>query len=1086
MTKLLRKNYQKVAIIMALSMSLIISYRTFSSRLIRKSNSLSNSLYNNHKAVQTSLFSTSISEPIPTFVIPSIQHPAYEEVEKTYIEEYSLTAILFKHKKTGAQIMSVSAADENKVFGVTLRTPPKDSTGIPHILEHSVLCGSKKFPVKEPFVDLLKGSLQNFLNAFTYPDRTCYPVASTNTKDFYNLIHVYLDAVYFPRAINDPQVLQQEGWHFECEDPSQPLTYKGVVYNEMKGVYSSPDSLLGRSTQQALFPENTYGVDSGGDPLVIPTLTYDQFQQFHSNFYHPSNSRLFFYGNDDVLTRLNLVDEYLDQFTMNPVAVKESQVKFQPKKNLISPQQDHANGASRLVQTFPLSAGTEPKHMLTVNWLLNDQPLSAKERLALGVLDDLLLGTSSAALRKILTESQLGESVTGGGLSDELLQATFSVGLKGVKQDDIKKVEDLVLSSLNKIAADGFERSAIEASINTIEFRLREFNTGSFPKGLSIMLGMMSQWIYDGSPFEAVRFEAPLQELKQDLASNLPVFQDLLKKYIVSNNHRVSIEMKPVEGLELEQEQEEVQRLATIKESLSPADINQIIESTRVLKAAQLAEDSEEAKKSIPRLSLADIDPKCAELPLTVVDNDMGVTMLEHEVPSAGILYFDLALDYSGVSEEDLPYLPLLSRMLLESGTSMLDEVALSRKIGSLTGGIQASYYSDVRHKSGVVADSNDVLLYMVLSGKSTRERIPVLLELMSDVLLSANLKNKKRAVEMLKESKVRKQTAVLTSGHTYGAARLAARFSFLGHLGEVTGGLTSVRDAATLLELAESDWPAVERRLERIRAKIVRRRTDRSSVIVNLTGDRKTLDSAAAVVKSIVSKLPTVAAGASDASEKSLMENWRANSQSLLLPMKNEGFAVPSQVNYVCKGAQIYEPNEPVSAATSVVSRYLSTGYLWDNVRVVGGAYGGFARFSETSGRMMYLSYRDPNLVQTLNIYDKAADALAAAEITDEDILQAIIGTVGDLDAPLSPSQKGFASMTQFISGETPSDRQKARDEVLQTSEKDFKSFAARLTAVKDKGVTVVFGAKAALDQANSELTDENQKLNIEPAFLK
>jgi len=327
-------------------------------------------------------------------------------------------------------------------------------------------------------VDLLKGSLQNFLNAFTYPDRTCYPVASTNTKDYYNLIHVYLDAVLNPRAVNDPQVLQQEGWHYELDDPMGPLTIKGVVYNEMKGVYSSPDSLMGRVTQQALFPSNTYGVDSGGDPLHIPDLTFDQFRSFHSSFYHPSNSRVFFYGDDDPLQRLSLLDEYLKEFDAIPVT---SQISYQPK----------LDKPTRITASYPMTPGTEAKHMITLNWLFNDKQLEPKETLALGVLDYLLLGTSSSSLKKVLTESSLGESVTGGGLSDELLQATFSVGMKGVNPTDTIKVEELIQKTLSELAVTGFEDEAIKAAMNTFEFKLREFNTGSFPKGLSVMLGMI-------------------------------------------------------------------------------------------------------------------------------------------------------------------------------------------------------------------------------------------------------------------------------------------------------------------------------------------------------------------------------------------------------------------------------------------------------------------------------------------------------------------------------------------------------------------------------------------------------------------
>jgi presequence protease len=344
------------------------------------------------------------------------------------------------------------------------------STGVPHVLEHSVLCGSRKFPVKEPFVELLKGSLQNFLNAFTYPDRTCYPVASTNTKDFYNLVHVYMDAVLHPKAVSDPQVLQQEGWHYELDgDDAQAgaLSIKGVVYNEMKGVYSSPDALMGRATQRALFPDNAYAVDSGGDPADIPKLSFEQFRAFHAQYYHPANSRIFFYGNDDPLTRLNVLDEYLREF--DAIAVK-SEVAFQKKWELGG----GAREPKKIQVAYPISAGTEPKHMISLNWLLNDEVLSAKEVLALGVLDHLLLGTSSAPLHKALTESDLGESLIGGGLSDELVQATFSTGLKGVLPDDVAKVQALVQDTLRRLSVEGFDAAAVQASINTMEFRLRK------------------------------------------------------------------------------------------------------------------------------------------------------------------------------------------------------------------------------------------------------------------------------------------------------------------------------------------------------------------------------------------------------------------------------------------------------------------------------------------------------------------------------------------------------------------------------------------------------------------------------------
>jgi Zn-dependent M16 (insulinase) family peptidase len=478
-----------------------------------------------------------------------VEHPSFEVVRTEDVPEYGAACTLYRHKKSGAELLSLSTDDDNKCFGITFRTPPRDSTGVPHILEHSVLCGSRKYTTKDPFVQLLQGSLQTFLNAFTYPDRTCYVVASQNTKDFYNLINVYSDAVFHPRAVTDPMVHAQEGWHLELEKMDDPLTYKGVVYNEMKGVYSSPDSLLQREAQQSIFPDNAYGVDSGGDPVVIPDLSFEQFRDFHSKYYHPANSRIFFAGDDDVSKRLEIMDEYLSDFEDCPESKPGSRIEWQAKRYAEPVTVRHP---------YPVSdkgEGGEPDtHLTMTNWLLNDRPMTAMEEITLTVLDHLLTGTSSSILRKTLMESGLGEAITGGGLSDELMQATFSMGLKGVKPENVNAVEELVVETLRKVAEEGFADDAVAASMNTIEFQLREFNTGSFPKGLSLMLGSMSKWIYDRDPTEALKFEEPLAELKASIAAGgSKVFQDMIREFLLENSHRTTVEMFPSKSLEEEQ-----------------------------------------------------------------------------------------------------------------------------------------------------------------------------------------------------------------------------------------------------------------------------------------------------------------------------------------------------------------------------------------------------------------------------------------------------------------------------------------------------------------------------------------------------
>lgn len=553
------------------------------------------------------------------------------------------------------------------------------------------------------------------------------------------------------------------------------------------------------------------------------------------------------------------------------------------------------------------------------------------------------------------------------------------------------------------------------------------------------------------------------------------MFQDLLKKYFVSNDHRVTVEMKPDSELEAKIIEEETKYLSDIKSSMTSTEIEKVIESTKILKEAQQAPDSPEAKATIPRLELSDIDPKNKEIPLDVVRDDaLGATFITHNLQTNGILYADIAFDYSNVELDDLELLPLFSRMLMETGTTTYDQTQLSRKIGANTGGISISYYNDLKSGNGFVTDSSEFLLNLLIRGKVVVGSVPVLMELVTDILLNAKLDNQKRAIEMLKESKVRKESSVLSNGHSYGSARIGARSSFLGYLGELTGGITSVRAAGKLLETAEKDWPSIQARLEKLRKQIIAK----GKVYVNLTGDEKTLESAVPVARKFVENLPEKS---SEAACKSLLEQWKANPK--LLPKKNEGFTMPSQVNYVCYGGQIMQPGEKVTGASAVASRFLSIGYLWDQVRVVGGAYGGFARFSDATGRFVYMSYRDPNLAKTLKIYEDAAEVLGEEEISSEDLLQAIVGTVGDLDGPMTPDQKGFSSFTQFLTGESAELRQTWRTEILNASPKDFKDFAASLKKLRETGSVAVFGSKTSMEAANADLPD-HLKLEIEQAF--
>ncbi|KAL3690174.1 hypothetical protein R1sor_016483 [Riccia sorocarpa] len=961
----------------------------------------------------------------------------YEVISEQFLDEYNSTAILYRHQKTGAEVMSVSNSDENKVFGIVFRTPPKDSTGIPHILEHSVLCGSRKYPVKEPFVELLKGSLHTFLNAFTYPDRTCYPVASTNLKDFYNLIDVYLDAVFFPRCVNDVQTFQQEGWHYELNDPSEDITFKGVVFNEMKGVYSQPDNILGRASQQALFPDNTYGVDSGGDPTVIPDLTFEQFQEFHRKFYHPSNARLWFYGDDDPNERLKVISEYLDSFEPSSSA-KESEVAVQ--KLFGEPK--------RIIEKYAAGEGSETgkKHMVAINWVLSDEPLDLETELALGFLDHLMLGTPAAPLRKALMESGLGESIVGGGIEDELRQPQFSIGLKGVAGEKTAEVEELVFKTLSRLVEEGFTAEAVEASINTIEFSLRENNTGSFPRGLSLMLRSMGKWLYGGDPFEPLRFAKPLEAFKERIAKEgvKGVFSPLIQRYILDNRHRVTIELQPDTEKGARDEAAEAEKLAKVKASMTPEDLAELARATEELRLKQETPDPPEALRVVPSLLLKDIPKEPISVPITVGQIN-GTTVLSHDIFTNDVLYTEVAFDMSTIKADLLPLMPLFCQSLLEMGTKDMDFVELSQLIGRKTGGISVfPFVSSVRGKE-------KPLSYLVIRGKAMASQTSDLFNLMRIILKEVQFNDKQRFKQFVSQRKSGMESRVVGGGHAVAATRMDGMLNIAGWVNEQMGGLSYLEFLRSLEKRVEEDWPAVSQSLEAIRTAVL----GREGAVVNMTSDETILQRAEPHVSSFLD------AFSKSTGDKTCTWNTR-------LSAVNEGLVIPTQVNYVGKAANLFDSGYKLDGSAYVINKYIGNTWLWERVRVSGGAYGGFCDFDTHSGVFSYLSYRDPNLLKTLDNYDGTVDFLKNLELDNDALTKAIIGTIGDVDSYQLPDAKGYSSMVRYLMGITEEERQQRREEILSTSVEDFRNFATNLEYVRDNGVVVAVASADDIAAAN------------------
>ncbi|XP_026394517.1 presequence protease 2, chloroplastic/mitochondrial-like [Papaver somniferum] len=962
----------------------------------------------------------------------------FEVVSEQEIDECKSKAVLYKHTKTGAEIMSVANDDENKVFGIVFRTPPKDSTGIPHILEHSVLCGSRKYPLKEPFVELLKGSLHTFLNAFTYPDRTCYPVASTNSKDFYNLVDVYLDAVFFPKCVDDFQTFQQEGWHYELNDPSEDISFKGVVFNEMKGVYSQPDNIMGRASQQAMFPDTTYGVDSGGDPQVIPKLTYEEFKDFHRKFYHPSNARIWFYGDDDPTERLRILSEYLDLFESNS-ASNESKVQLQ---SLFSKP-------VRIVEKYPASEGSDlkKKHMVCLNWLLAEKPLDLETELTLGFLDHLLLGTPGAPLRRILLESGLGEAIVGGGIEDELLQPQFSIGLKGVSDDDIQKVEELVMSTLKKLAEEGFDPEAVEASMNTIEFSMRENNTGSFPRGLSLMLRSIGKWIYDMDPFEPLKYEKPLTALKARIAEEGPkaVFCPLIEKFIINNPHLVTVEMQPDAKKASLDEAAEKEILDKVKAGMTEEDLAELARATQELRLKQETPDPPEALKSVPSLSLKDIPRQPMHIPIEIGEID-GVKVLKHDLFTNDVLYTEIVFDMSSLKQEQLQLVPLFCQSLLEMGTKDLDFVQLNQLIGRKTGGI--SVYPSTSSVRGKV----DPCSHIIVRGKAMAGHTEDLFNLVNCILQDVQFTDQQRFKQFVSQSKARMENRLRGSGHGIAAARMDAKLNVAGWISEQMGGLSYLEFLKSLEQRVDEDWAGISSSLEEIRRSLL----SKKGCLVNMTADGKNLANSEKFVSKFLNLLPSTSP--------------TGNTWSARLSPGNEAIVIPTQVNYVGKAANIYETGYQLNGSAYVISKHISNTWLWDRVRVSGGAYGGFCNFDTHSGVFSYLSYRDPNLLKTLDVYDGTANFLRELEMDDDTLTKAIIGTIGDVDSYQLPDAKGYTSLQRYLLGITEEERQQRREQILSTSVSDFREFSNALEAVKDKGVVVAVASAPDVSIANEE----------------
>ena len=955
--------------------------------------------------------------------IDQVTH-GFRLLRKTRIEEVDSTAYLFSHEKSGARLFFLENEDDNKVFSISFRTPPVDDTGVAHIVEHSVLCGSRKYPLKEPFVELVKGSLNTFLNAMTYPDKTMYPVASRNDKDFQNLMDVYLDAVFYPVMRENPQVLMQEGWHYELAEESAPLTYSGVVYNEMKGALSSPDDLLESRIMTSLFPDTTYGKESGGDPAAIPSLTQEAFIGFHSRYYHPTNSYIFLYGNLDIEEKLAYLDEaYLSRFDRIEIPSHiERQKPFSAQQTLRAP--------------YPIGAEESPeeKTFLALNWLTGDA-LDMKTMMGLEILEHALLRTQAAPLRKALIDARLGKDVDS-NFENDILQPFFSVIINSSEEDRAERFQQVTRESLESLVKNGIDRTLLEASINLLEFRLREADFGSVPKGLFYGIHIMRSWLYDGEPEAALLYEGLLAEMKKGLDTRY--FEGLIKTYLLDNPHNSFVVLYPDAKLGERRDKELADRLAKVKASMSKEELTEVIASAQALKERQQEPDSEEALKTIPVLSLSDIRKKIYDLPLE--EREIGGTkVLLSDVETNGIAYLTLYFDVSTVPQKDLCYLYLLSDLLAMVDTEAHGYANLSNLQNLLTGGITCDLVA-----FWTKGNPDSCVPKLRIKVKALVEKLPQVFDLLAEILTKSVFTDEKRIHELIEQEQASIELGLQRAANQIVASRISSYLTDAGAYADV-GSLPFY----AFLKDFQKDLAGNLKKLQQVFAAILPRAINKNGLITSITLPGSSYDAFRGPFDKLLAAFSA--------------EKFEAEPYLFPCEAKNEGLMSASQVQYVGKGANFMRLGYSYTGTMSVLSTILRYDYFWTKIRVQGGAYGAFTNFTQ-NGMLYFGSYRDPHLTETLEVFDGTAAFLKDFEVSDREMDKFIIGTMSGVDSPLTPKMKGDAAASCYIRGITDADRQKTRDEILSTRQQDIRALSPLVDACMREEVLCVFGGEEAV----------------------
>lgn len=956
---------------------------------------------------------------------------AYEVIQKEDLSDIKSQGFLLKHKKSGAKVLLMENDDENKVFCIGFRTPPSDSTGVPHIMEHSVLCGSRDFPVKDPFVELVKGSLNTFLNAMTYPDKTVYPVASCNDKDFQNLMHVYMDAVFYPNIYQHDEIFRQEGWSYKLDEPDGELTISGVVYNEMKGAFSSPEGVLDRVILNSLFPDTSYANESGGDPDVIPELTYEQFLDFHRKYYHPSNSYIYLYGDMDMEEKLRWLDEeYLSAFDQAEV---DSEIRYQ----------EPFGKMREVVQEYSITSeeSEEDKTYLSWNKVIGTS-LDEKLYLAFQILDYALLSAPGAPLKKALVDAGIGKDIMG-SYDNGVYQPLFSVIAKNANVEQKEAFVRVIEDTLQKIADNGMDKKALRAGINYYEFRFREADFGNYPRGLMYGLQLFDSWLYDETkPFIHMQAIPTFEFLKSQVDTGY--FEDLIRTYLLENTHGSIVIIRPERGRTARMDRDLAEKLKAYKESLTPEKVQKLVDDTHELEQYQEEESSPEDLAKIPVLKREDISREIAP----VYNDELeigGVKLVHHNVETNGIGYVTMMFDLSGIREELLPYVGILQSVLGIIDTSNYEYGELFNEINVHTGGIGTSLelYTDVTK-----VKEKEFRATFEMRGKALYPKMDVLFTMMREILMESRLDDEKRLKEILAMLKSRLQMSFLSSGHTTAALRALSYTSPMAKFKDDTDGIGFYETVRMIEEDFDGQKETLIRNLKEIAQRIFR--TD--NLMLSYTSAEEGLET---MEKAFTAVKDTLHSEAEVPAEACVLHCRK----------RNEGFKTSSKVQYVARVGNFIDGGQEYRGALQILKVILGYDYLWQNIRVKGGAYGCMSNFNRI-GEAYLISYRDPNLERTMEVYEGVVDYLKNFDVSDRDMNKFIIGTMSSLDRPMNPSAKGSRSMNLYMNRVSEEMLRTERGQILDARQEDIRALADVVQAMLDQQLLCVIGSEEKIEE--------------------